>query len=84
MNPVISRPTTLADLDARARDIFRDIVETYLETGEPVGSRTLSRRGIALSPASIRNTMSDLAALGLLDAPHLSAGPAGNWRSVAR
>ena len=68
------RPTTLADLDARARDIFRDIVETYLETGEPVGSRTLSRRGIALSPASIRNTMSDLAALGLLDAPHLSAG----------
>jgi heat-inducible transcriptional repressor len=69
-----SRPTTLADLDARARDIFRDIVETYLETGEPVGSRTLSRRGIALSPASIRNTMSDLAALGLLDAPHLSAG----------
>jgi heat-inducible transcriptional repressor len=70
------RPTTLADLDARARDIFRDIVETYLETGEPVGSRTLSRRGIALSPASIRNTMSDLAALGLLDAPHLSAGRA--------
>ena len=58
----LSRSTTLADLDARARDIFRDIVETYLETGEPVGSRTLSRRGIALSPASIRNTMSDLAA----------------------
>ena len=74
MEPSPPRPTTLADLDARARDIFRDIVETYLETGEPVGSRTLSRRGIALSPASIRNTMSDLAALGLLDASHLSAG----------
>jgi heat-inducible transcriptional repressor len=71
---IAARPTTLADLDARARDIFRDIVESYLETGEPVGSRTLSRRGISLSPASIRNTMSDLAALGLLDAPHLSAG----------
>ncbi|HEY1753390.1 MAG TPA: heat-inducible transcriptional repressor HrcA [Caulobacteraceae bacterium] len=65
---------TLAELDARARDIFRRIVEAYLETGEPVGSRTLSRAGIALSPASIRNTMQDLAELGLLDAPHISAG----------
>lgn len=65
----------LSDLDARAREIFREIVETYLETGEAVGSRTLSRRGaLHLSPASIRNTMADLAAMGLLDAPHLSAG----------
>jgi heat-inducible transcriptional repressor len=65
---------TLAELDARARDIFRRVVETYLETGEPVGSRTISRTGLSLSPASIRNTMQDLAELGLLDAPHISAG----------
>jgi heat-inducible transcriptional repressor len=70
---VVNGPT-LAELDARARDIFRRVVETYLETGEPVGSRTISRAGIALSPASIRNTMQDLAELGLLDAPHISAG----------
>ena len=61
-------------LDQRARDIFRAIVETYLETGEPVGSRTLSRGGVALSPASIRNTMQDLTLAGLLGSPHTSAG----------
>jgi heat-inducible transcriptional repressor len=61
-------------MDARARDIFRRIVEGYLETGEPVGSRTLSRGGVSLSPASIRNTMQDLTQLGLLGAPHSSAG----------
>lgn len=61
-------------LDARSRDIFRNIVEAYLETGEPVGSRTLSKSGIALSPASIRNVMADLTDLGLLSAPHISAG----------
>ncbi len=65
----------LTTLDARSREIFREIVETYLATGEPVGSRTLSRMGgVALSPASIRNTMADLAALGLLDSPHAMAG----------
>lgn len=65
----------LSSLDARAREIFREIVETYLATGEPVGSRTLSRvGGVTLSPASIRNTMADLAALGLLEAPHAMAG----------
>ena len=69
----IVKSPSLVELDERARDIFRRIVETYLETGEPVGSRTLSR-GVALSPASIRNTMQDLAELGLLDAPHISAG----------
>ncbi len=67
-------PAGLAALDQRARDIFRHIVEDYLRTGEPVGSRTLSRAGVALSPASIRNTMQDLAHLGLLSAPHVSAG----------
>jgi heat-inducible transcriptional repressor len=70
----ISRTVSLIDLDRRARSIFREIVEAYLETGEPVGSRTIARRGVQLSPASIRNTMQDLALLGLLDAPHLSAG----------
>jgi heat-inducible transcriptional repressor len=77
-NPLIGRSVspsaTLAELDSRARDIFRRVVEAYLETGEPVGSRTLSRSGLSLSPASIRNTMQDLAELGLLDAPHVSAG----------
>lgn len=65
----------LSTLDARARDVFREIVESYLTTGEPVGSRTLSRLGgMALSPASIRNTMADLMSLGLLEAPHAMAG----------
>ncbi|WP_371812993.1 heat-inducible transcriptional repressor HrcA [Brevundimonas sp. AJA228-03] len=64
----------LTALDARARDIFRRVVETYLETGEPVGSRTVSRGGVQLSPASIRNTMQDLTLAGLLAAPHTSAG----------
>jgi len=69
-----TRQPTLGELDERARDIFRKIVEGYLETGEPVGSRTISRGGVALSPASIRNTMQDLTQLGLLAAPHSSAG----------
>ena len=61
-------------LDSRTREIFKNIVETYLATGEPVGSRTVARTGIDLSAASIRNVMSDLTDLGLLDAPHISAG----------
>ena len=65
---------SLVQLDARAREIFRRVVETYLETGEPVGSRTVSKGGVQLSPASIRNTMQDLTQLGLLAAPHTSAG----------
>ena len=69
-----TRGPSLGQLDERARDIFRRLVETYLETGEPVGSRTISRGGVPLSPASIRNTMQDLAQLGLLGAPHSSAG----------
>src|ERR1700752_1889454 len=75
MTPLIqTRTPTLAELDERARDIFRRVVESYLETGEPVGSRTLSKGGVHLSPASIRNTLQDLAQLGLLDSPHISAG----------
>jgi heat-inducible transcriptional repressor len=63
-----------ASMDKRSRSIFREIVEAYLESGEPVGSRTISRRGVALSPASIRNIMSDLTEMGLIDSPHTSAG----------
>ncbi|MFC7292377.1 heat-inducible transcriptional repressor HrcA [Hirschia litorea] len=69
-----SSHTTLSAMDERSRLIFREIVDAYLETGDPVGSRTISRRGISLSPASIRNVMADLAELGLLDSPHSSAG----------
>jgi heat-inducible transcriptional repressor len=65
----------LSSLDRRSRDVFRDIVEAYLESGDPVGSRTLAKRsGLHLSPASIRNTMADLASMGLLDSPHAMAG----------
>jgi heat-inducible transcriptional repressor len=65
----------LADMNVRSRAIFRQLVETYLETGEPVGSRTLSKQmGLQLSAASIRNVMQDLEALGVLDSPHASAG----------
>jgi heat-inducible transcriptional repressor len=71
---LMTSAASLSELDARARDIFRQVVETYLETGEPVGSRTVSKTGIHLSPASIRNTMQDLSALGLLSAPHTSSG----------
>ncbi|RCS24869.1 heat-inducible transcriptional repressor HrcA [Phyllobacterium salinisoli] len=68
-------PETLATLDQRSRDIFRRIVESYLNDGEPVGSRNLSRiLPLALSPATIRNVMSDLEQLGLIYAPHVSAG----------
>src|SRR5690606_13857583 len=73
-SPLLSHGPSLTELDERARDIFRRIVENYLETGEPVGSRTISRGGVHLSPASIRNTMQDLTQLGLLGAPHISAG----------
>ncbi|MCH8684562.1 heat-inducible transcriptional repressor HrcA [Pedomonas mirosovicensis] len=69
------RTLSITDINERARDIFRQIVEAYLATGEPVGSRTLSRLpGINLSPASIRNVMQDLEEIGLLSAPHTSAG----------
>ena len=62
-------------LDPRSAAVLREIVEQYVETGEPVGSRTLSRRlPMALSPATIRNVMADLTDAGLLFAPHTSAG----------
>ena len=79
----------ITGLNDRSREVFRRIVEAYLESGEPIGSRTLSRRlGLALSPAAgggfsnerglspatIRNVMADLEEMGLLFAPHTSAG----------
>ena len=70
------RPAPLPPgLDARSAAVLREIVEQYVETGEPVGSRTLSRRlSLNLSPATIRNVMADLTDTGLLYAPHTSAG----------
>jgi len=65
----------LNKLSERSRTILRQIVESYLETGVPVGSRNLARvLPMTLSPASIRNVMSDLEQLGLIVAPHTSAG----------
>jgi heat-inducible transcriptional repressor len=69
------RPHLPPGLDPRSAAVLREIVEQYVETGEPVGSRTLSRRlPMALSPATIRNVMADLTEAGLLFAPHTSAG----------
>ncbi len=71
--PVIDQ--TVQSLDVRSRDIFRLIVDTYLKEGEPLGSRNLSRMlPHSLSPATVRNVMSDLEHLGLVYAPHISAG----------
>ena len=73
--PLAATQLSLAQLNERSREIFRQIVESYLATGEPVGSRNLSRiLPMTLSPASVRNVMSDLEQLGLVYAPHTSAG----------
>ncbi|HEY3637883.1 MAG TPA: heat-inducible transcriptional repressor HrcA [Rhizomicrobium sp.] len=64
-----------SELGDRPREVFRHLVDAFLASGEPVGSRTLSQRlPHSLSPASIRNVMSDLEAMGLLSSPHTSAG----------
>jgi len=67
--------TLLAEMNDRSREVFRRVVESYLATGAPIGSRTLTR-GLSekLSPATIRNVMQDLEYLGLLASPHISAG----------
>ena len=67
-----SPPVT--ELTERARAIFRLVVEGYLASGSPVGSKTLAEGGISLSPASIRSVLSELEVLGLLAASHTSAG----------
>ena len=62
-------------LSARTQEVLRAVVNTFIETGEPVGSRTLSKKiPISLSPATIRNIMSDLADAGFITKPHASAG----------
>src|SRR3954463_13747073 len=68
-------PTIESMLDERARTLLKALVERYIGEGQPVGSRTLSRySGLELSPATIRNVMSDLEDLGLVIRPHTSAG----------
>jgi heat-inducible transcriptional repressor len=70
-----SAPSPFTELNERSREIFRLIVDGYVQTGEPIGSRTLSRLLTQnLSPATIRNVMADLEEAGLLYAPHTSAG----------
>ena len=65
----------LAEMNERSREVFRRVVEAYLDTGDPVGSRTLTRTmSEKVSAATIRNVMQDLEFLGLLDSPHVSAG----------
>jgi len=65
----------ISELNDRSREVFREIVEGYVAEGGPVGSRTLSRRlKMPISPATVRNVMADLEDMGLLYAPHTSAG----------
>ncbi len=71
----MKQTTPLSDLNNRSREVFRQVVESYLETGDPVGSKSLTEAMTEkVSPATIRNVMSDLEHLGLLDSPHTSAG----------
>jgi len=65
----------ISEMTERAREIFRRVVEGYIDSGQPVGSKTLASDGVLnLSPASIRSVLADLEGLGLLSAPHTSAG----------
>ncbi|MDE9450152.1 heat-inducible transcriptional repressor HrcA [Aliiroseovarius sp. Z3] len=69
------RHELMNDMNARSREVFRSVVESYLSTGAPVGSRTLTRALTEkVSAATIRNVMQDLEFMGLLDSPHVSAG----------
>jgi heat-inducible transcriptional repressor len=69
------QPTNLDAMNDRSREVFRRVVEGYLENGAPVGSRTLTRDfSEKVSAATIRNVMQDLEFLGLLGSPHVSAG----------
>ncbi|MDB6180978.1 heat-inducible transcriptional repressor HrcA [Paracoccus fistulariae] len=71
----MSQETLLNELNDRSREVFRRVVESYLDTGEPVGSRTLTRTlSEKVSAATIRNVMQDLELMGLLNSPHTSAG----------
>ena len=71
----MTQTTPISELTSRSREVFRQVVESYLATGDPVGSKTLTESLTEkVSPATIRNVMSDLEHLGLLDSPHTSAG----------
>lgn len=73
--PMNTSPTQLSELSERSREVFRRVVESYLVSGEPIGSRTLTREfSERISAATIRNVMQDLEHVGLLDSPHVSAG----------
>src|SRR3954451_3789702 len=73
--PSPAQARAIAELNERSREIFRQIVDSYLATGEPVGSRNISRViPMTLSAASVRNVMADLEHAGLIYAPHTSAG----------
>ena len=71
----MENPTLFSEMNDRSREVFQNIVESYLATGEPVGSRTLTRTlSENVSAATIRNVMQDLEFMGLLNSPHISAG----------
>jgi heat-inducible transcriptional repressor len=73
--PMTTAQPILSDMNDRTREVFRRVVEGYLTSGEPVGSRTLTRTlSEKVSAATVRNVMQDLEYLGLLDSPHISAG----------
>jgi heat-inducible transcriptional repressor len=73
--PMTNPQAVLSDMNDRTREVFRRVVEGYLNSGEPVGSRTLTRSlSEKVSAATVRNVMQDLEYLGLLDSPHISAG----------
>ena len=75
VEPMTGHQPILSDMTDRTREVFRRVVEGYLTSGEPVGSRTLTRSlSEKLSAATVRNVMQDLEYLGLLDSPHISAG----------
>jgi heat-inducible transcriptional repressor len=72
---MVERTNLLAEMNDRSREVFRRVVEAYLTSGDPIGSRTVTRSMTEkLSAATIRNVMQDLEYLGLLDSPHVSAG----------
>ncbi|MEE2773636.1 MAG: heat-inducible transcriptional repressor HrcA [Pseudomonadota bacterium] len=71
----LTTKSSLHSLDERSREVFRSLVELYIETGEPTGSRTIAKNlSEQLSAATVRNVMQDLEQLGLLGSPHTSAG----------
>ena len=72
---MIQKQNIIQEMNERSRIVFRNLVDSYIETGEPVGSQTLANTlAEEISPATIRNVMQDLEVLGLLDSPHVSSG----------